>query len=54
MTNVVRKRLGHCQKSLQRLSDIALWERKRKKEKVGQSDERKQAEPAGILSIPTG
>ena len=38
MSRMVRKRLEPCQKSLQRLSDIALWERKRKKENEGQSD----------------
>ena len=39
MSNVVRKRLEPCQKSLQRLSDIALCARKeKKKEDEGQSD----------------
>ena len=38
MSNVVRKRLEPCQKSLQRLSDIALCARKGKKENEGQSD----------------
>ena len=35
---MVRKRLEPCQKSLQRLSDIALCARKGKKENEGQSD----------------
>ena len=35
MSNVVRKRLEPCQKSLQRLSDIALCARKGKKKKMG-------------------
>ena len=34
MSNVVRKRLEPCQKSLQRLSDIALCARKGKKRKM--------------------
>ena len=39
MSNVVRKRVEPCQKSLQRLSDIALCARKgKKKENEGQSD----------------
>ena len=37
MSNVVRKRLEPCQKSLQRLSDIALWGKKKEKGKMKSS-----------------
>ena len=55
MSNMVRKRLEPCQKSLQRLSDIALCARKRKEGKWSAIRYgRKYRRTPKIPRVPTG
>ena len=54
MSNMVRKRLEPCQKSLQRLSDIALWGEKKEKWKIkGNQIWEKITAHTEIPSVPT-